>query len=155
MRSIHQWLDEYHQSHQNRHNKILHWVCVPLIVLSLLGFLWLVDIPLAISGSDLNLNLAVLIMFFATLYYLYLSWSLALGMLLIFTLMLFFLYLLSQLHIPLWFICSVIFIAAWIGQFIGHKIEGKQPSFFEDLRFLLIGPLWLLSFIYKKLDINY
>ena len=47
-----------------------------------------------------------------------------------------------------------IFVGAWIGQFIGHKIEDK-PSFFEDLQFLLIGPAWLLSFIYKKIGIKY
>ena len=47
-----------------------------------------------------------------------------------------------------------IFIIAWIGQFIGHKIEGKKPAFFKDLQFLLIGPLWLLSFIYNKLNIK-
>jgi uncharacterized membrane protein YGL010W len=42
-----------------------------------------------------------------------------------------------------------------VGQFIGHKIEGKKPSFFKDILFLLIGPLWLLSFIYKKVGISY
>ena len=46
------------------------------------------------------------------------------------------------------------FIVAWIGQFIGHKIEGKKPAFFKDLQFLLIGPVWLLSFIYNKLNIK-
>ena len=47
------------------------------------------------------------------------------------------------------------FVIAWIGQFIGHKIEGKNPSFFEDLQFLLIGPAWLLSFIYDKIGVKY
>ena len=53
------------------------------------------------------------------------------------------------------FLSLMIFIVAWIGQFIGHKIEGKKPSFFQDLQFLLIGPAWLLSFIYDKLGIKY
>ena len=48
-----------------------------------------------------------------------------------------------------------IFVLAWIGQFIGHKIEGEKPSFFEDLQFLLIGPDWLLGAIYQKLGIRY
>jgi uncharacterized membrane protein YGL010W len=56
---------------------------------------------------------------------------------------------------PLWLISIVIFAVAWIGQFIGHNIEGKKPSFLKDLVFLLIGPLWLLSFIYKKMNISY
>ena len=53
----------------------------------------------------------------------------------------------------IWKLSMLIFILAWIGQFIGHKIEGQKPSFFEDIKFLLIGPAWLLSFIYKKLGV--
>ena len=48
-----------------------------------------------------------------------------------------------------------IFIVAWIGQFIGHKIEGAKPSFLDDIKFLLIGPAWLISFIYNKIGIKY
>jgi uncharacterized membrane protein YGL010W len=48
-----------------------------------------------------------------------------------------------------------IFVVAWIGQFIGHRIEGRKPSFFEDLRFLLIGPLFVLGFLYRRLRITY
>jgi uncharacterized membrane protein YGL010W len=48
-----------------------------------------------------------------------------------------------------------IFVVAWIGQFIGHKIEGKKPSFFDDLRFLLIGPLFVLGFLYRRLNVAY
>ena len=48
----------------------------------------------------------------------------------------------------------VAFVLAWIAQFIGHEIEGKKPKFIEDIQFLLIGPAWLLSFIYKKLNIS-
>ena len=58
-------------------------------------------------------------------------------------------------QMPLWIFSVIIFVIAWIGQFIGHRIEGKKPSFIEDLQFLLIGPAWLLSFIYKKIGIKY
>jgi uncharacterized membrane protein YGL010W len=51
---------------------------------------------------------------------------------------------------PVWAICLTLFVVAWIGQFIGHKIEGKKPSFFKDVQFLLIGPAWLLSKVYRK-----
>ena len=51
--------------------------------------------------------------------------------------------------------CIALFVLAWIGQFIGHHYEGKRPSFFKDIQFLMIGPLWLLSFIYRKLRIPY
>jgi uncharacterized membrane protein YGL010W len=39
---------------------------------------------------------------------------------------------------------------AWIGQFIGHKVEGRRPSFFTDLKFLLVGPMWTLHKLYKR-----
>jgi uncharacterized membrane protein YGL010W len=70
---------------------------------------------------------------------------------------LFFIYqfeLLFSSNKQLFLIYLSIFVFSWIGQFIGHKIEGKKPSFFEDLQFLLIGPAWLLSFVYKKMGIN-
>lgn len=52
-----------------------------------------------------------------------------------------------------WLFYLIIFVVAWIGQFYGHKVEGKKPSFFKDIQFLMIGPAWLMSFIYKKLGI--
>lgn len=55
---------------------------------------------------------------------------------------------------PLWSICVAPFVAAWIGQFIGHAIEGRRPSFFKDIQFLMIGPLWLLADAYRRLGIR-
>jgi len=148
MRSIQDWLDEYNKSHQHHLNKALHWVCVPLIMFSLLGLLWAVKIPVI-------LNLSVLIILLAIIYYLFLSPKLTAGMALAFLIMILVISHLEKFDTPLWLISIVIFSIAWIGQFIGHYIEGAQPSFFKDLQFLLIGPLWLLSFIYKRLRIPY
>jgi len=64
-------------------------------------------------------------------------------------------YLDSHMESGLGMLLIGIFVLAWIGQFIGHKIEGKKPSFLKDIQFLLIGPAWLMSFIYKKLGIPY
>lgn len=132
-------------------NKLLHWICVPLIVMSLLGLLWLIKLPVSI----LELNGAVLLIFFALIYYLILSPRLALGMLLVAIFILAILYFLDKSPVSLWMLSIAVFIIAWIGQFIGHHIEGKRPSFFKDIQFLLIGPLWLLSFVYRKFNISY
>ena len=48
-----------------------------------------------------------------------------------------------------------VFVVAWIGQFIGHKVEGKRPSFFTDLVYLLVGPMWTLRKLYTRLGIGY
>ena len=62
---------------------------------------------------------------------------------------------LDSLPAPLWTVCAGIFVLAWIGQFIGHMVEGKRPSFFQDMQFLMIGPMWLLSFVYRRMGIRY
>ncbi len=155
MKTVEQWLDEYDESHQNGINKILHWICVPLIVLSLLGLLWPISISFGQNKLPFSFNWAVITIIFALLYYALMSWSLAIGMFVVSTVMIFMLDILSDLPTPLWMICLLVFVVAWIGQFIGHQVEGKRPSFFKDLQFLLIGPLWLLSYLYRKLGIPY
>ncbi len=141
-RPIDALLAKYSESHLNHTNEIIHFVCVPAIVFSLLGLIWCIH-PLVALGVTL-LSLA---------YYVQLSIPFAAGMLLMSLAML---GILSVLPPPAVLPLSIaIFVLAWIGQFIGHKIEGKKPSFFDDLRFLLIGPLFVLGFLYRKLKLAY
>lgn len=154
--SIEKWLDMYGESHQNKTNKLIHWFCVPVITFTLLGLLSLLSYTFMINNQEITINLAWALITVAILFYFKLSYSLTIGMLLFSGLCL---WLINQLSIMLLFsdllkFYIIAFIVAWIGQFIGHKIEGKKPSFFEDIQFLLIGPAWLLSFIYKKLNIS-
>ena len=155
MRSIQTWLDEYGESHRNPVNKRVHWVCVPLIVLSLIGLLWSIPVPAAWAAMSPLMNWGVLFIVLALIYYYLLSWRLALGMTLVTLVVVGIVYAASRLAVPLWLLSVVVFVAAWIGQFIGHKVEGRKPSFFKDLQFLLIGPLWLLAFIYRRLGAAY
>lgn len=46
-------------------------------------------------------------------------------------------------------------MVAWIFQFIGHKVEGKKPSFFEDVQYLWVGPLFVLSRLFVKLGVRW
>jgi uncharacterized membrane protein YGL010W len=155
MRSLNTWLDEYGASHQNPTNKRLHWICVPAIVLSALGLLRDIPVPEALGAVSPWLNWATLFACAALVYYLVLSPALALGIALVFVLLLLLVQRLGGLPWPLWLSSLAIFVVAWIGQFIGHAIEGRRPSFFKDLQFLLIGPLWLLAAAYRKLRIAY
>ena len=93
----------------------------------------------------------------ALLFYLRLSYVMSLGMLLFSGLCLTAIYQIELLFQSVYYLFSLhigIFIFAWILQFIGHEIEGKKPAFVEDLKFLLIGPAWLLGFLYKKAGIK-
>ena len=155
MRTVTNWLGEYGASHQNPTNKLLHWLCVPPIVLSVIGLLWSLPVPAVLAGVSPWANWASLAAAATVLYYFALSPALAAGALLAFLALLAVTQALSQLPWPLWVTSLVIFVAAWIGQFIGHAIEGKRPSFFKDLQFLLIGPLWLLAAAYRRLGLRY
>lgn len=151
MKTADQWLSQYGESHQNPTNKLIHWICIPAIMISLLGLLVSIPMPWSIP----HLNPATLFVAFAIGFYSLLSKRLMLGMAAIGASCYGAALALSGLSIPLWITSLAIFVVAWIFQFVGHKIEGKKPSFFEDLQFLLIGPLWLLSFVYQKLGIRY
>ena len=155
MRTVNQWLDEYGESHKNKTNKFIHWICVPAIFFSITGLLYSVKLPFYLS-ENFQLNLAVIVLLLAVIYYFMLSMPLGFGMF-VFGLVCIALCLLIENYLPftLWLFSLILFIAAWIGQFYGHKVEGKKPSFFKDLQFLLIGPMWLMSFVYKKMGLKY
>ena len=153
MKTIQQWLAEYGESHKNETNKTIHWICVPSIFFSLVGMLYSIKLPFFISS--IQLNIALIVMAFAIAYYASLSKTIWIGMLLFCGFCLWICYIIESSGImPLWLFCVIIFVLAWIGQFYGHKVEGKKPSFLKDLQFLMIGPAWLMSLIYKKLGIS-
>lgn len=159
MRKIDNLLSEYGESHQNPTNKLIHWICVPLIFFSLMGLI--ASIPSGVLSSafgegSMYANWAAVVLALALIYYITLSFPLTIGMFLFALACLFFINQLVLLNIaPLWLVSLGIFVAAWIGQFYGHKVEGKKPSFFKDVQFLMIGPAWLMHFIYKKIGMPY
>lgn len=153
MKTINQWLAEYGESHQNPTNKAVHWICVPLIFFSVVGLLFSIKLPF-FSLGDVQGNVALIVLGFTLIYYFSLSKSLTVGLLLFTVLCVYLCYLIEQSGFaPLWQVSVTIFVLAWIGQFWGHKVEGKKPSFLKDLQFLMIGPAWLMSFIYQRLGI--
>jgi uncharacterized membrane protein YGL010W len=156
MRTADQWLNEYGASHRNPTNEALHWICVPVILWCVLGFLWITPFPSSIRTAIPWANWATGISLLAILYYALLSVRLALGIAPLLALMLWSLDALSRNSVaPLWIICVTSFVLAWIGQFIGHAIEKKRPSFFKDVQFLMIGPMWLLASVYRRSGIPY
>lgn len=148
-----QWFDEYSESHQNALNKTIHWICVPVIMFSIMGLLY--AIPITTDLGFVQIRPLHLLLSLALLFYFSLSFSLFAGMLLVTVIMYLGVLGLSSLDFPLWASSLILFVGAWIGQFYGHRVEGKKPSFLKDLQFLLIGPAWLLHFVYKKLGISY
>jgi uncharacterized membrane protein YGL010W len=159
MRKIDHLLAEYGESHQNAVNKAIHWICVPLIFLSIVGLI--ASIPSGIVASVVGdqspyANWAAVILVIVLLYYVSLSIPLSIAMMLFGVLCLAVVNFITRLDIaPLWLVSLGVFVIAWIGQFYGHKVEGKKPSFLKDVQFLLIGPAWLMHFLFKRFGIPY
>lgn len=154
-RTADEWFEAYGHSHQNGLNKTIHWVCVPMITLTLLALLW--EIPTGpIATVAPWFNWAWILVAIATVFYLRLSVVIAVGMLVATAVAISIILTWERFGpVPLWQIALVLFVLAWIAQFVGHKIEGEKPSFLEDIQFLLVGPAWLLHFVYRRLGIRY
>lgn len=152
MRTINELLENYSNDHQNAHNQIMHLICVPLIIWSVTAFLWCIPVPTSLLKPGFWF---AFVMFFAWIYYWRLSKSLALGAAVCFTAFGFInVFIIELFDINVLFRSAIaVFVITWVGQFIGHMWEGKRPSFFTDLVYLLIGPLWTLSKLYKRVGI--
>jgi uncharacterized membrane protein YGL010W len=143
MKTADEWLREYAITHQNPLNRKIHKICVPLIFWSVFVLIWAIKWPSELAGPWLNwanLILAGVLAFYLSLGLRYFLWMMAVGALCVLSARW-----LDESGWPLPWIGGSVFILAWIGQFYGHKVEGRKPAFLQDLLFLLIGPLWVLN----------
>jgi uncharacterized membrane protein YGL010W len=142
--SLNALLLEYSESHQNPLNQKIHKICVPLIEWSVLGIIWSIPTP----DFFRNITWVHIFVVFALLYYAHFK-NLKVMLASLILMLPFWIYV--SFHPPYILMTSlIVFILAWIGQFYGHKIEGKKPSFFRDIFFLLIGPLWVAEACLRK-----
>ena len=157
MRKIEELFSEYWESHQNGTNKTIHWICVPLIFWTILGFISYIPTPHFYIPSFGYISIASIIaLMIVSVFYFRLSVVVGLIMIFLMLIMEYFISLCNlQFGTKSWIVYLVVFIITWILQFVGHKIEGKKPSFLKDLQFLLVGPIWLLGFILRKVGIKY
>ncbi|MFW6697429.1 DUF962 domain-containing protein [Acinetobacter pittii] len=136
MKSITEWFDEYSESHQNPTNKQIHWLCVPAILFSIIGII-----------AHFSTLLTALLLVLTLVFYARLDLVLAVAMAALLVVMAWLIY---TLPVGVGFYMAI-FVIAWVGQFYGHKVEGKKPSFFKDLQFLLIGPVWCMDAYLSKI----
>ncbi|WP_119685359.1 DUF962 domain-containing protein [Acinetobacter pittii] len=136
MKSITEWFDEYSESHQNPTNKQIHWLCVPAILFSIIGII-----------AHFSTLLTALLLVLTLVFYARLDLVLAVAMAALLVVMAWLIY---TLPVGVGFYIAI-FVIAWVGQFYGHKVEGKKPSFFKDLQFLLIGPVWCIDAYLSKI----
>ena len=151
MRTLDQWFSEYAVSHQNHTNIAIHYICVPAIFFSIVGLLmsippgFLTEVfPMYVPFLE---NWAVVVLIPALLFYMRLSVAMGVKVLIFSAFCIAGNYFIAQVA-ELWLVSLIIFAVAWVGQFYGHKVEGKKPSFLKDLQFLLIGPAWVIKKVF-------
>lgn len=140
-RRVDQLISHYGQSHQNPGNEVIHFIAIPLIMLSLVGMLFALHPYVAYAF------IAASMVYYARLSVLFLLSMVVWSALTVAVVMA-----LGANVLP---ISVAIFVGAWILQFIGHKMEGKKPSFFEDIQYLWVGPLFVLSKLFGKLGVRW
>ncbi|TZF90457.1 DUF962 domain-containing protein [Cognatilysobacter lacus] len=153
-RPIDRWFAHYSDDHRNDANQRIHVVCVPLILWSAIALLWTIPSPAALFNDGVFAGIAMLL---AALFYYRHSRPLGLGMALVFVVLALATRGLYGALGPrgLLVLGVAVFVLAWIGQFVGHKLEGRKPSFLTDLTYLLIGPAWVLAKLYRRHGISY
>ncbi|MBL4604529.1 MAG: DUF962 domain-containing protein [Flavobacteriaceae bacterium] len=148
MRTAQEWFDEYAESHRNKTNQLIHYLCVPPIFFSVIGLL--MSIPTTFLENTFGLynplleNWAAVVGVLISIFYLRLGFWYFAQMLFFILLTIIGNYWLGN-NVNLLYTSIGIFVIAWIGQFYGHHLEGKKPSAAKDLQFLLIGPLWVIK----------
>jgi len=153
-RPIDRWFASYSADHQNHSNQRIHVIAVPLILWSVIALLWCIPSPSTLFRPGVW---AALAMFAGWMFYYRASKRLGFGMLAVFVVLA---WLTRGLHDVLGtpgllLLAGGVFVAAWIAQFVGHRLEGRKPSFLTDLTYLLIGPAWVLVKLYRKLGWSY
>ncbi|MEZ8140995.1 DUF962 domain-containing protein [Enterovibrio sp. FF113] len=144
MKSLEEWFEEYSDSHQNPTNQKIHKVAVPGIFFSVAGLLWLIP-SFSIFGYSIAPYFLILAMVLGFYFSLSFRAFVVMAVFLGFCTMV--LLELQGIGANILIISVVMFVVLWVLQFIGHHIEGKKPSFFKDVQFLLIGPAWVFHFI--------
>ncbi len=152
-KTLQDWFNEYGESHINPTNQCIHNVAVPTIYMAIMGLLWDIPWPEVFNGP-IWLNWSILAVVVTGGFYIRYSITLTIGIAILSMIGIALCLCLEAINTPVWITSLVVFIIAWVFQFVGHKIEGKKPSFFKDLQYLLVGPGWVLAKLYRKLGLK-
>jgi len=144
MRTQQQFLDEYRKTHSNPTNALVHTICVPIILFASIGLLWTLPLGLWL-GLGRWVNGATVVAALTLVFYATLSLCAVLYMTATFAVCAAAIVAMDNAGLPVLWICAGLWIAAWLGQFYGHNVEGAKPAFLDDVVFLLIGPLFILA----------
>jgi uncharacterized membrane protein YGL010W len=144
MKPLEEQMGFYAAYHQDRRNKLTHFIGVPVIVLSLM-------IPLSWVKVE-PVSAALVVTGILVAYYLVLDVPLGLAMLVVMGALLWLGQLLAELGAPwgwIWF--AVLFVGGWILQLVGHVFEGRKPALADNLFQVFVAPIFLAAEVFFAL----
>lgn len=141
-RKVDRLLAHYGESHRNPTNEAIHMVAIPAIMFSIVGLLFALHPWVAYAF------VAASLVYYATLRSPVFLATMLIGTVLLLAVV----HAMGDLVLP---VSAAIFVVAWIFQFVGHKIERRKPSFFEDIQYLWVGPLFVLSRLFLRLGLRW
>ena len=140
MTAIAKTLSDYGEYHRDHRNVLTHAVGVPLIVLALMVLL----ARPALDVAGVAITPALVFTVLAALWYLRLD--LKMGLLMTVLLALFYAMgrQIAEISTLAWLGGGIaLFVVGWLFQFVGHHYEGRKPAFLDDVKSLLVGPLFM------------
>jgi len=155
MTEIDSWLDRYEANQRDLHNPVVYWSAVPMLVLGTVGLFWALPVPLQFIEISPLLNWGSAFLMATAIYYFIISLSLAIGMLpFLLGLAAFQLWLAQSPYPPLGVSLGLL-AAGTAGAWLGRRGPGGFRALLQDFQLMMIGPVWLLSVVYKRFGVPF
>lgn len=149
------WLDDYGESHRDIRFPGVYWVSVLLLVLGTIGLLWSLPVPAEFEAISPVLNWGSAFLMASVVYYFIISLSLAIGMLpFVFGVAAFQIWLEASPYSGTR-VAVAMFGVALAGLYLGHLARGGLRAVLADIQMMMIGPVWVLSNIYRRFRIPF
>ena len=137
-------LAAYGEYHRDRRNVATHLVGIPMIVLAVEVLLArpLLDIPVLGVAMTPSMIASAL----AAVWYLQLGFRVGLVMTVVLAVLVSLGKAIAAISTLAWLGGgAALFVIGWAFQFLGHHYEGRKPAFVDDLKSLLVGPLFVVA----------
>jgi hypothetical protein len=155
MSETHLWLSAYGDSHREISCPAIYWAAVLILVPAIAGMLWSLPIPDEFAQISPLLNWGSAFLMASLVYYFIISLPLAIGMLPFMLAVAALGVLLSRADVSVAGVSLGLVIVALTGLYFGHHAGGGVPAVLRDIQLVMIGPIWLLSNLYKRLGIPF
>ena len=150
-----EWADRYGALRTSGPTAANAWLGIPLVLMALLGMLWSIPMPDALSQPSAAINAATMWVMASFVYYCILSIRIALGSLLLLVVLMLPSAWLERAGLPIWPFASALFAPAFAWQLVETRRATGKLRIFANMQYLMLGPVWLLRAVYRRAGVPY